>query len=61
MILSDRPCRPKVQHDKVCALAIETWQHQLFTKIIHVSDEEIEVKEDPVTSDDDPWDWESSL
>lgn len=39
----------------------QTWEHQLFTKIIHISEEEPEIKQDSVKLDDDPWDWESSL
>jgi hypothetical protein len=39
----------------------QVWEHQLYTKIIHVSEDEIEINEDAVETDDDPWDWETSL
>lgn len=39
----------------------QTWEHQLFTNIIHVSEEEPDIKQDSIKLDDDPWDWESSL
>lgn len=39
----------------------QTWEHQLYTKIIQISDEEPEIKADPLKPDEDPWDWETSL
>jgi hypothetical protein len=39
----------------------QTWEHQLFTPLINISEDEVDLKEDPVIGDDDPWDWESSL
>jgi hypothetical protein len=39
----------------------QTWEHQLFTKIIQISEEEPELRQDSIKLDDDPWDWESSL
>lgn len=40
----------------------QTWEHQLYTKLISISEEETpELKEDLVRPDEDPWDWESSL
>ena len=40
----------------------QTWEHQLYTKLISISEEEApELKEDLVKPDEDPWDWESSL
>lgn len=39
----------------------QTWEHQLFTKIIQIAEEEPEIKQDSIKLEDDPWDWESSL
>lgn len=39
----------------------QTWEHQLFTKIIQISEDEPEIRQDSIKLDDDPWDWESSL
>lgn len=39
----------------------QTWQHQLYTKLIDVSEDEKSIKEDPVQTESDPWDWENTL
>lgn len=39
----------------------QTWEHQLYTKLIKFSDTESNLKEDPVQVDAEPWDWDSTL
>lgn len=39
----------------------QTWQHQLYTQLIDVSDGEKAIKEDPVQTESDPWDWDNTL
>jgi hypothetical protein len=39
----------------------QTWEHQLYTKLIDVSDAPKPIKEDSVNIDSDPWDWEDTL